>query len=419
MSSKVQRESCAADATPKKPTRPLTAYHLFFQLEREYILQTTPDDKDQGARTSTTRDDRPIGKQIDDGMPFRYRYIHLSPHWYASGSGKRDSNGKNKAKRKHRKTHGKISFLDLSKCISSRWAQLEERDGATKAYVHRIAARELDVYKGEMKLFKSCNASVVTKSQICLASCSRNSCTTGSVAAKSEYIMSLKNGKTYDSESYASVHKTFIGIEKGTKLQPKSRSSIQSISDIPGAERRLGEKEPFGDDSQLEFSFHPVPSSYWKKHKNKTHRDTGRDSSSRISGVNKMSSPSSKVPSRSSFGLGANAPYSFGGGRFERRKSWLPRKSNENGDDARDGVSLKCSSLESINAGRQDYNSVRMDLENEMASFMTRMGQDRSGERGSDHGFQPVGLADEKSKAVEITSDDAIGLMKALSDEDE
>ena len=26
---------------PKKPMRPLTAYHIFFQIEREYIIQTT------------------------------------------------------------------------------------------------------------------------------------------------------------------------------------------------------------------------------------------------------------------------------------------------------------------------------------------------------------------------------------------
>ena len=66
--------------TKQKPPRPLTAYHLFFQLEREYILQTTPDD---GVGSSAPKDTRPIGKQIDNDMPFRYRYIHLNEHWYA------------------------------------------------------------------------------------------------------------------------------------------------------------------------------------------------------------------------------------------------------------------------------------------------------------------------------------------------
>lgn len=70
--------------TKQKPPRPLTAYHLFFQLEREYILQTTPDDGVGSSKCNNVpKDTRPIGKQIDNDMPFRYRYIHLNEHWYA------------------------------------------------------------------------------------------------------------------------------------------------------------------------------------------------------------------------------------------------------------------------------------------------------------------------------------------------
>ena len=59
--------------TKQKPPRPLTAYHLFFQLEREYILQTTPDD---GVGSSAPKDTRPIGKQIDNDMKLHY-LLHL------------------------------------------------------------------------------------------------------------------------------------------------------------------------------------------------------------------------------------------------------------------------------------------------------------------------------------------------------
>lgn len=42
MSTQAQKENSSSDAAavakPTKPTRPLTAYHLFFQLEREFML---------------------------------------------------------------------------------------------------------------------------------------------------------------------------------------------------------------------------------------------------------------------------------------------------------------------------------------------------------------------------------------------
>mmetsp|Transcript_26782 Transcript_26782/g.48582 ORF Transcript_26782/g.48582 Transcript_26782/m.48582 type:complete len:347 (+) Transcript_26782:276-1316(+) len=122
----------------KKPMRPLTAYHIFFQIEREYIIQNTagPDaDKSIHANKSYMCD-----------VPRRYRCIKLLPDWYA-GPGKR-------RKRKHRKSHGKIGFLELSRVISKRWATLSTTDPETKRFVAMIAARELDEYKLEMKHYK-------------------------------------------------------------------------------------------------------------------------------------------------------------------------------------------------------------------------------------------------------------------------
>ena len=117
----------------KKPTRPLTAYHLYFHLEREYIIQTANGKEGEDKNL----DSRPIGKDIDANMPFRYRYIHLSSNWYASDS-----------KKVQKKRNGrKIGLLDLSRCISQRWAHLEETDNDTKQYVNKIAARELAIYK--------------------------------------------------------------------------------------------------------------------------------------------------------------------------------------------------------------------------------------------------------------------------------
>ncbi len=122
----------------KKPMRPLTAYHIFFQIEREFVIQTTA-----GEDADKSIHDR---KVYLNGVPRRYRNIKLLPDWYA-GPGKRQ-------KRKHRKQHGKIGFLELSQVISSRWARLEEIDPETKAFVLRIARQELDEYYREMEEYK-------------------------------------------------------------------------------------------------------------------------------------------------------------------------------------------------------------------------------------------------------------------------
>lgn len=118
--------------------RPLTAYHIFFQLEREYIIQSM-----SGPDADTTIHDN---KSIVHGVPRKYRTTKLLPDWFA-GPGKR-------TKRKHRKSHGKIGFLELSRVISKRWAVLESSDPETKQFVGRIAAGQLAEYKGEMKVYK-------------------------------------------------------------------------------------------------------------------------------------------------------------------------------------------------------------------------------------------------------------------------
>jgi len=125
-------------STAKKPMRPLTAYHIFFQIEREFIIQSTP-----GADADVSLHDN---KDIQADVPRRYRATKLSPDWFA-GPGKRQ-------KRKHRKSHGKIGFLELSRVISSRWATLDSTDPETKRYVTKIATRELDEYKEEMQAWK-------------------------------------------------------------------------------------------------------------------------------------------------------------------------------------------------------------------------------------------------------------------------
>jgi hypothetical protein len=119
-----------------KPQRPLTAYHIFFQIEREFIIQST-------AGPNANDDSE---KKLLRNVPARYAATKLRPDWYA-GPGKRQ-------KRKHRKSHGKIGFFELSSLISTRWATLEQTHPDVKMFVHDVAARELDEYKEEMERWK-------------------------------------------------------------------------------------------------------------------------------------------------------------------------------------------------------------------------------------------------------------------------
>jgi len=126
------------DNTPTKPKRPLTSYHIYFQLEREYIVQTM-----EGEDADKSMHDN---KVYLDYVPDRYKQIKLSPEWYfAPGKRKR---------RKHRKKHGKIGFLELSGMISARWKKLGETDPEIKEFVQKIAAQERDVYLREKEEYK-------------------------------------------------------------------------------------------------------------------------------------------------------------------------------------------------------------------------------------------------------------------------
>jgi len=142
----ITHSSTPSTAHIKKPMRPLTAYHIFFQIEREHIIQSL-----SGPDANKSIHD---GKMYIRNVPRRYRWTKLLPDWFF-GPGKRQ-------KRKHRKSHGKIGFLELSRVISKRWATLETIDPETKIYVSKIAAKELGIYKEEMNYYKASCSTVTT-----------------------------------------------------------------------------------------------------------------------------------------------------------------------------------------------------------------------------------------------------------------
>ena len=123
-----------------KPKRALTAYHLYLQLEREYIIQTS---EGEVADKSLFKLDQ---KEYLENVPHRYKNIRLLPNWYFKPD--------KRAKRKHRKSHGKIGFLELSQIIAKRWKTLSDEDPETLQFVQKIANIELSKYHQEMKEYK-------------------------------------------------------------------------------------------------------------------------------------------------------------------------------------------------------------------------------------------------------------------------
>jgi hypothetical protein len=181
----------------KKP-RPYTEYNIFFQLERERILGELEKERD-GGRDADYLKNEELSKEYDDTVrcqgeivglmpsskdgdvvshtdarkhhascspgtvlnrpsdsndilprPDCFAHLQLAPLWYDSTHRLAQSK-LNKSRRRHRKTHGLVGFLELTKRIAKAWS---ECDVETKAYCKRVADRQLKIYKEEMKLAK-------------------------------------------------------------------------------------------------------------------------------------------------------------------------------------------------------------------------------------------------------------------------
>lgn len=127
-----------------KPPRPCTEYNIFFQLERAYILEVL-------LQTEPTVDD-PVDLFHPEQasytglppLPHRYASLILPYDWHLPGKEQR-------RKRKHRKTHGAISFQDLSNRIANAWKAV---DDDVKAYCARVCSAGMARYKTAMKEWK-------------------------------------------------------------------------------------------------------------------------------------------------------------------------------------------------------------------------------------------------------------------------
>ena len=131
---------------------------MFYQLEREFILHRLLVDKNDEAAQKEQEEQAQNALFKDDPlMPQRYRTLPLRADWYISGKTKKPS------KRKHRKTHGKIGFLELTRMIAARWAKVDDE---TRKYCKMMAAMELVKYKEDVESYNTYKAQLEKLGQV-------------------------------------------------------------------------------------------------------------------------------------------------------------------------------------------------------------------------------------------------------------
>eukprot|EP00569_Conticribra_weissflogii_P009631 CAMPEP_0171367642 /NCGR_PEP_ID=MMETSP0879-20121228/6220_1 /TAXON_ID=67004 /ORGANISM="Thalassiosira weissflogii, Strain CCMP1336" /LENGTH=490 /DNA_ID=CAMNT_0011875715 /DNA_START=98 /DNA_END=1570 /DNA_ORIENTATION=+ len=132
----------------KPPTRPYSEYNIFFQLERNYILQKVyhvPPEVTANCNSNSAAFSPNDPDYHGPPLPRRYKDVVLPRRFYSCY---KNEDEQVQQPRRHRVSHGKISFADLSKMISSQW---KDADDETKEYCRVM--RELDRRKfDELKL---------------------------------------------------------------------------------------------------------------------------------------------------------------------------------------------------------------------------------------------------------------------------
>ena len=133
-----------------KPSRPYTEYNLFFQLEREHILQIQlgfePDYEPQDVfdPSDTTNYQGPP-------LPSRYNELIYLNDWHLPGKEKRRN-------RRHRKTHGRIGFQELSLKIADAWKTV---DSETRVFCAELCEIGRVQYRAAMRSYKAMNSGQV------------------------------------------------------------------------------------------------------------------------------------------------------------------------------------------------------------------------------------------------------------------
>eukprot|EP00978_Attheya_sp_CCMP212_P020884 scaffold60347_cov49-Attheya_sp.AAC.1 len=128
--SKLPASTSHAARILSKPRRPLSAYNFFFAEERHTLLNGM-------SSTASSSDDGSCLHNRKDILEIRKKLLNRHSMWVPQ------------AKRKHCKTHGKISFQDLAKQISTKWRTLSPDQMKEYTTLADIAKKQYMAHKDQ------------------------------------------------------------------------------------------------------------------------------------------------------------------------------------------------------------------------------------------------------------------------------
>jgi len=166
-----------------KPSRPCTEYNMFFQLERACILQVELNDTTALSPEETfTTSQHSYATHNLPNLPTRYAGLTLAYDWFLPGKEKR-------RKRKHRKSHGKISFQELSLKVAAAWKVVPDE---IRIYCAQVCSAGMDRYLSEMMEWRKGQGEIVDEPCEPVTKKQR----TNKSSAKSQRQQSTKEKKT-------------------------------------------------------------------------------------------------------------------------------------------------------------------------------------------------------------------------------
>jgi len=211
--------------------RPYTAYNIFFQLEREYILQ-----HDLNVTPKLCAEDVfDCCDQNYEGpaLPSRYQGIILRNDWHVPGKAQRN-------KRQHRASHRRISFIDLSKKVSSSWHSCEKEVKLFCAHISDIGMmkykRETHNYKKKKNVTKKKR---LPKRQI------------------PQMTSKPKNDNLPKAEPCSTLHTSMFCQEVCTYIASSKTTLLDPLVELPSSHANLSPKSDINKEPSKTYIFCP------------------------------------------------------------------------------------------------------------------------------------------------------------------